>query len=175
AVPTLVTPLRDQRTPGGLQDALRVALSDPTLEVAYRRAGTDEYVDVNGAHVDIDRGAGRATTEIEHDGEVVAVLVHAPVPPEETGLIDAVCGPAAMAIENERLQAGLRAQIQEVTASAKRLRDVLENVALLAVSLDLNGRITFANQHLADVTGWSRDELVGRTWLEMFPTGDQGY
>ncbi|HEX5251799.1 MAG TPA: PAS domain S-box protein [Gaiellales bacterium] len=175
AVQTLVTTLRDQRTPGGLEDALRVALSDPTLEVAYRRAGTDEYVDADGAHVDLEPARGRATTEIEHDGEVVAVLVHAPVPPEETGLIDAVCGPAAMAIENERLQAGLRAQIQEVTASARRLRDVLENVHLLAVSLDLDGRITFANQHLADVTGWSRDELVGRTWLEMFPTGDQDY
>jgi PAS domain S-box-containing protein len=175
AVQTLVTTLRDQRTPGGLEDALRVALSDPTLEVAYRRAGTDEYVDANGEHVDLEPDGGRATTQIEHDGEVVAVLVHAPVPPEETGLIDAVCGPAAMAIENERLQAGLRAQIQEVTASARRLRDVLENVALLAVSLDLNGRITFANQHLADVSGWSRDELVGRTWLERFPTGDQDY
>jgi hypothetical protein len=109
AVQTLVATLRDQRTPGGLQDALRVALGDPTLEVAYRRAGTDEYVDADGAHVDLEPSDGRATTEIEHDGEVVAVLVHAPVPPEETGLIDAVCGPAAMAIENERLQAGLRA------------------------------------------------------------------
>ncbi|HKV67954.1 MAG TPA: PAS domain S-box protein, partial [Gaiellales bacterium] len=172
AVQTLVTTLRDQRTPGGLEGALRVALSDPTLEVAYRRAGTDEYVNANGEHVDLEPD-GRATTEIEHDGEVVAVLVHAPVPPEESGLIDDVCGPAAMAIENERLQAGLRAQIQEVTAAARRLRDVLENVHLLAVSLDLDGRITFANQHLADVTGWSRNELVGRTWLERFPTGDQ--
>jgi PAS domain S-box-containing protein len=50
-----------------------------------------------------------------------------------------------------------------------------ENVHLLAVSLDLDGRITFENQHLADVTGWSRGELAGRTWLEMFPTGDQDY
>jgi len=175
AVQTLVATLRDQRTPGGLQNALRVALGDPTLEVAYRRPGTDEYLDATGEHVDLTAVGGRATTEIEHDGEVVAVLVHAPVPPDETGLIDAVCGPAAMAIENERLQADLRAQIQEVTASARRLRDVLENVHLLAVSLDLEGRITFANQHLADVTGWSREELVGSVWLERFPTGDPYY
>ncbi len=173
AVQTLVATLRDQRTTGGLRDALRVALSDPTLEVAYRRAGTDEYVDASGERVELPAGAGdRVVTEIEHDGEVVAVLLHAPVPPEETGLIDDVCGPAAMAIENERLQAGLRAQIQEVTASERRLRDVLENVHLMAVSLDLEGRITFANQHLADVTGWTREELVGSTWLERFPAGD---
>jgi PAS domain S-box-containing protein len=176
AVQTLVATLRDQRTTGGLRDALRVALGDPTLEVAYRRAGTDEYVDASGERVELPVGAGdRVATEIEHDGEVVAVLLHAPVPPEETGLIDDVCGPAAMAIENERLQAGLRAQIQEVTASERRLRDVLENVHLMAVSLDLEGRITFANQHLADVTGWTRDELVGSTWLERFPTGDRHF
>jgi PAS domain S-box-containing protein len=176
AVQTLVASLRDPRATGGLREALQVALGDPTLEVAYRRAGTDEYLDANGAKVELPTRAGdRVTTEIEHDGEVVAVLVHAPVPPEETGLIDAVCGPAAMAIENERLQAGLRAQIQEVSASERRLRDVLENVHLMAVSLDLEGRITFANQHLADVTGWSRDELVGSTWLERFPTGDRHF
>jgi PAS domain S-box-containing protein len=173
AVQTLVAALRDQRATGGLREALRVALADPTLEVVYRRPGTDEYLDANGAQVELPAGGGdRVTTEIEHDGEVVAVLVHAPVPPDETGLIDAVCGPAAMAIENERLQADLRAQIQEVSASERRLRDVLENVHLLAVSLDLDGRITFANQHLADVTGWRREELVGSTWLERFPTGD---
>jgi PAS domain S-box-containing protein len=173
AVQALVATLRDQRTTGGLRDALRVALGDPTLQVAYRRAETDEYVNANGERIELPAGSGdRVATEIEHDGEVVAVLLHAPVPPEETGLIDAVCGPAAMAIENERLQAGLRAQIQEVTASERRLRDVLENVHLMAVSLDLEGRITFANQHLADVTGWTREELVGSTWLERFPSGD---
>ena len=73
AVQTLLATLRGQRTPGGLRDALRVALNDPTLELAYRRAGSDEYLDVNGEHVDLPAGpAGRATTMIEHDGEVVA-------------------------------------------------------------------------------------------------------
>ncbi len=176
AVQRLVATLRDQRTPGGVQDALRVALSDPTLEVAYRRAGTDEYLNASGERVELPAGGGdRVATEIQRDGEVVAVLVHAPVPPEETCLIDAVCGPAAMAIENERLHADLRAQIQEVTASERRLRDVLENVHLMAVSFDLEGRITFANQHLADVTGWTREELVGSMWLERFPTGDRHF
>ena len=176
AVQTLLATLRSQRTPGGLRDALRVALNDPTLELAYRRAGSDEFLDVNGEHVDLPAGtAGRTTTMIEHDGEVVAAIVHAPVPDEETGLIDAVCAPAALAIENERLHAGLRAQIEEVSASARRLRDVLENVHLAAVSLDLDGRIVFCNQYLADLTGWTRAELVGSLWLDRFPTGDPHY
>ena len=176
AVQTLMETLRDPRSSGGVREALRAALHDPELELAYRRAGTDEYLDGNGEHVDLPSGAsGRETTTIEHEGEVVAAIVHAPVPPEETGLIDAVSGPAAIAIENERLAAELRAQIQEVTASARRLRDVLENVQLAAVSLDLDGRIVFCNQYLADLSGWTRTELVGSLWLERFPTGDPDY
>ena len=62
-----------------------------------------------------------------------------------------------------------------MSASARRLRDVLENVHLAAVSLDLDGRITFCNQYLADLTGWTRAELVGSSWLERFPTGDPHY
>jgi PAS domain S-box-containing protein len=176
AVQTLVSTLRDAGSPGGVREALRAALNDPTLELAYRRKGTDEYVDENGERADLPAaGSGRETTVIEHDGEVVAAIVHAPVPLDETGLLDAVSGPAAIAIENERLAAELKAQIQEVTASAQRLRDVLENVHLAAVSLDLDGRIVFCNQYLADLSGWTREELVGSVWLERFPTGDPEY
>ncbi|MGN6378695.1 MAG: sensor histidine kinase [Gaiellales bacterium] len=83
--------------------------------------------------------------------------------------------PAALLVKNGRLRAALQAQVQEVTASGRRLRDVLENVHLLAVSLDLDGRITYCNQHLADVAGWPREALVGSIWLERFPTGDPGF
>ena len=168
AVGTLTSTMREQSAPGGLRDALRVALNDPTLELAYRRAGSDEYVDVAGERYLLpDPSTGRGVTTIEHHGEVVAALVHDPVLLEDAGLIDAVCGPAALAIENERLQAELRAQFQEVSVSERRLRDVLENVHLIAVSLDLDGRITFANQYFADLSGWTRDQLVGRVWPEL--------
>jgi PAS domain S-box-containing protein len=83
--------------------------------------------------------------------------------------------PAGLAAENERLQAELRARLHEATAAAGRLRDVLENVDLLAVTLDLDGRIVYCNQRLCEVSGWGREELVGRTWLEAFPTGDREY
>jgi len=176
AVETLTATLREQRSPGGVRDALALALNDGSLDLAYRRRGSEEYVDVRGAHYDLPAdAAGRAVTPIEREGEVVAAIVHDPFLLDEPGLIHAVCGPAALAIENERLQADLRAQVQEATAAVRRLRDVLENVHLLAVRLDLDGRITFCNQCLADVTGWSREELIGRRWLERFPTGDPEY
>ena len=66
------------------------------------------------------------------------------------------------AVENE-----LRAQ-KEASASERRLRDVLEGVHLVAVSTDLEGRIRFCNRYLCELTGWTREELVGRSWAETF-------
>src|SRR5262249_52753459 len=49
AVDTLFTRMPQQQyAPGDLREALREALNDPTLDLAYRRADGDEYVDVNG-------------------------------------------------------------------------------------------------------------------------------
>jgi PAS domain S-box-containing protein len=63
-------------------------------------------------------------------------------------------------------------RLDRAAASEHGLRDVLDNVHLLAVSIDLEGRITFANAYLCELTGWTREELVGSVWLERFPTGD---
>jgi PAS domain S-box-containing protein len=75
---------------------------------------------------------------------------------------------ARRAMENERLEAELRAQVQEVSASERRLNDVLEGVHLLAVSTDLDGRIRFCNRFMCELTGWTREELLGRFWAETF-------
>ncbi len=54
----------------------------------------------------------------------------------------------------------------DLRESERRYRDTLEGVNLLAIQLDLDGVVTFCNGHVCDVTGWSRDELVGRNWYE---------
>ena len=168
--------LRNQNEPGGVRDALRLALNDATLDLAYRRAGADEYLSVNGEPYTLPSPSDhRAVTPIERDGAVVAALVHDPFLLDDRDLIDAVCAAAGLSLANERLQADLRAQIQEVGASQRRLQDVLENVQLLAVSIDQDGRIRFCNQHLAEVvpagrarncwarSGWSGSRAATRT------------
>lgn len=50
-------------------------------------------------------------------------------------------------------------------ASEARYREILENVELLAVSLDAEGNIVFCNDFLLKMIGWSRTEVLGRNWF----------
>ena len=69
---------------------------------------------------------------------------------------------------NEGLEVELRARVQEAKASEQRLLDVLEGVQLVAVSTALDGRIRFCNRYLCELSGWTREELLGRVWAETF-------
>ena len=130
AVETLFTRLPEQYAPGGLRQALRDALNDQTLDVAYRRREADEYIDSDGAPYALpEPGADRAVSTIELGGQVVAALVHDPALASEPGTIEAVTAPAALAIANERLQADLRAQIQERNRAAAELAVLAEQLA----------------------------------------------
>ena len=60
-----------------------------------------------------------------------------------------------------------RARLEQQVLEA-RFRQTLENVSLLAVALDTTGRVTFANDFLLDLTGWSREETIGSDWFERF-------
>ena len=48
----------------------------------------------------------------------------------------------------------------------QRFRQVLEHVDLLAIALDKDGTITFCNEALSKLTGWKRDEILGKNWFE---------
>jgi len=51
-------------------------------------------------------------------------------------------------------------------AFAQRFREILENVSLLAVGLDEAGRVVFANDALARLTGRGREALAACNWFE---------
>lgn len=52
--------------------------------------------------------------------------------------------------------------------SERRFSELLRTVDLLSVMLDLEGRITYCNDYLLELTGWQRAELIGRDWYELF-------
>jgi PAS domain S-box-containing protein len=58
--------------------------------------------------------------------------------------------------------------------SERRFRELLENVNLVAVMLDTQGRITFCNDQLLRLTGWDRQEILGHNWFDVFVRGSEG-
>lgn len=52
--------------------------------------------------------------------------------------------------------------------SVRRHREILENVHLLAVSLDPGGAVTFCNDFFLRLAGWRREEVLGRNWFDLF-------
>jgi PAS domain S-box-containing protein len=49
-----------------------------------------------------------------------------------------------------------------------RFRDMMAKVQLISATLDIRGNITFANEYLLQLTGWRREEILGRNWFEVF-------
>jgi hypothetical protein len=54
-----------------------------------------------------------------------------------------------------------------LAASERRLTDLLENVHLMAVILDCEGRISFCNDYLLQSTGWRPEDVIGRNWFDL--------
>ena len=117
------------REHGSLRDELAAALGDPSLELAYwTPAG---WVDASGAPFVV--AEGRAVTPVEN----VALLVHDASVSEERELVSAVVGAAALALENERLAAELRASVKELRASRARIVSTAD-AARRAIERDLH-------------------------------------
>jgi signal transduction histidine kinase len=153
----------------GIDGALGGVLSDPTLFVAYRLDDGAGYVDRSGRAVQLpaaDDGEGRVATEVAHDGRVVAAVVHDAALCQERELLRAAAGAAALAIENARLEAQLRARLAALRASRARLveagdrerrrlgRDLHDGAQQRLVSLMLELQIARET--------WERDPAMAR-------------
>jgi signal transduction histidine kinase len=120
AVSELVERLGRER--GGVRDALARALGDPTLELAYWLPEGERYVDAAGHMMRLPSPDGpRAVTEIEQEGRRIAALVHDAALLDQPELVRAAGAAAALALENERLDAELRARYEDLRASRARL------------------------------------------------------
>ena len=112
----------ERTPPGSVRDALARALGDPSLELALWLPERRMYVDAAGLEVAFpEPGRDRAVTTIGAAEAPVAALVHDPVLLERRGLLAAAGAAARLALENERLQAELRAQLVELRATQARI------------------------------------------------------
>jgi signal transduction histidine kinase len=124
ALRELVAKLSEPPRHGELRDALASALGDPSLELAFWLPDSHEYVDANGKPFHVERhDPARAVSEVRLENRLVGAIVHDPALLEDPGLVRAVGAAAALALENERLEAELRAKVEELRASRARIME----------------------------------------------------
>jgi signal transduction histidine kinase len=179
AVGDLVIELGETPPPGQLREMLAHTLHDPSLRLAYWVPEVGAYVDAGGATVTLPaEGSGQAVVVLQHEGERVGVLVHDAALIEEPRLVGAVAAATGLAVQNERLQAALRAQLEEIRASRIRIveaadaerrrieRDLHDGAQqrLVGISLALrlaSSRLTpGADPEVDDALGQASEELA---------------
>jgi diguanylate cyclase (GGDEF)-like protein/PAS domain S-box-containing protein len=57
--------------------------------------------------------------------------------------------------------------------SERRLREILDNMQLIAVLLDLDGAVTYCNEYLLELLGCAQDDVVGHDWFAGFVPEDE--
>jgi signal transduction histidine kinase len=108
-----------------LRDALAEAFGDPTLQLAYWLPDRERYVDSEGRPVELPAvGGARSWTPVARDGEPLAAIVYDASLADERELLDAAGAAAALTLENERLDAEVRARVEELSRSRERLIEV---------------------------------------------------
>ena len=183
ALGDLLVRLRSDPAPPDLHEALAGALRDPSLTLAYWLPEFESWADVDGRQVELPQdGSGRTATLIKRDGAPVAALIHDASLADEPQLLDAVSAAAAIALENGRLQAELRARLEELRGSRRRVieagqeerqrleRDLHDGAQqrLIALSLEL-GLLEGRLHHDPDVRSRLDDarQEIGRSLEEL--------
>jgi signal transduction histidine kinase len=119
----LISRLGDATLPRGeLRETLAEAIGDPSLELAYWVPDVAAYVDARGRPVEIpEEVSGRAWSPVEREGQPLAAIVYDAGLLEQRELIRAAGAAASIALENERLDAELRARLEDLRASRARI------------------------------------------------------
>ncbi|MEA3207359.1 MAG: hypothetical protein QOE70_416 [Chthoniobacter sp.] len=94
-----------------------------------------------------------------------------------TGTGFAVSG---MARRLKRDNRALQSEVTERKRAEKALREserrfsgMLGNLELVSMMLDREARVTYCNDYLLRLTGWQREEVIGRDWFELFLPGER--
>jgi signal transduction histidine kinase len=122
AVADLVVELGTMPAPDRLRDALAGALHDDSLQVGRWSAGDGAYLDAAGRPLELPGpDVARGVTLLARDGAPLAAILHDPALLDDPGLVAAVSSALRLAVENERLQDEVEAQLDEVRASRARI------------------------------------------------------
>ena len=158
---TLIRRLGVAPTPEEIEAAIRELLAAPSLILIYRTPRG--HVDVFGRPaVPPSPGDARLISTVaigaEHDG---VLLVGDPSLRRHSRVVQSVTRAAAFALENTQLQAIQRNQINQLAASADRLREAVtleQRRVSHAVTAIIDTRLNLVSQHLSTLENLSRDQ-----------------
>jgi PAS domain S-box-containing protein len=109
-------------------------------------------------------------------GELIAILGvgrkdgFEPLNSEEVDLLQALAGQAATAFMNGQLYQSLREKADELQALTDYNENILESLDSGILVLDLDGRVARWNRAMEALDGRRREEVLGRTLDDIFPT-----
>jgi signal transduction histidine kinase len=185
AVSELLRRMGDASDGTSLRELLSKALGDRSLQVVYWLDESRRWVDATGhpTALPAEDDPARAWTAVEREGRRVGAIVHDRSLCEDDELIRSVAVAAGLSIENERLQAQLRARVEELrrsrariveagTAERRRLERNLHDGAqqrLVALSLTMRlaqGRLRKDPEGAEKLLAGAQDEL-GRALEEL--------
>jgi signal transduction histidine kinase len=173
-VARLVVALGRAPSAGGLQSVLAGIVGDPGLVVAYPLEDGEHLVDAGGRTVELPGGLD--WTAVVRDGRTVAVLAHRRGLLADAELGGEVTAAARLALENERLQAEVRARVEAVRASRARIveagdaerkrleRDLHDGAQQRLVALSLSVRLL--RERSPDVEMLERADVELRAAIE---------
>jgi signal transduction histidine kinase len=116
AVARLVVEVARSPAPGALRDLLATLLHDPSVALGYP-LDDGRLVDARGRPL-VPEGE---VTPLVRRGETVAFLSHRPRLLDDPALVEEVAAAARLALENERLQAAVHAQLEALRESRARV------------------------------------------------------
>lgn len=80
--------------------------------------------------------------------------------------------------DNDGLPVRIMGVLQDITErkqaekslleSNLRFRDTLENVHLISAQINFNGEVIYCNPYLCELSGYTREEIVGHDWFSIF-------
>jgi signal transduction histidine kinase len=157
AVARLAVESAEAPASGGLERVLAGILDDPSLVLAYPLVD-GRFVDASGRTVAI----GPHVTRLVRDGEELAVLVHSASVADQPELAREVAAAARLVLDNERLHAEARAQLEQLRESRARIiaagdaerrrleRDLHDGAQQRLVSLALSLSLTSTRSRASD-------------------------
>ena len=89
-------------------------------------------------------------------------------PVEDSGIVSRVAWVARDTTESRRAEQAQGIAEEALRLSEQRFRELLENIHLASVILDTEGKVTFCNGFLLQLTGWSREDAMGADWCNLF-------